>query len=169
MVPAVESLYVAPDLRPLHWSSVLGPARLGAEFVGDSIYGAMTSPTGKQNIVAVGRPDLLVSAAMVEALLPLLPLTSTWTDSVGVLSVDLATTRIIAAELAAVGVEDLLVDSSSTRPTWVVTLRAGQLSVLYWVDRDTGAVLRVQQPLSAHTGTELEYRARPEAAGAPPP
>ena len=168
MVPAVESLYVAPDLRPLHWSSVLGPARLGAEFVGDSIYGAMTSPTGKQNIVTAGRPDLLVSGAMVETLLPLLPLTSTWTDSVGVLSVDLATTRLIAADLAVVGEEDLVVDSSSTRPTWVVALRAGQYNALYWVDRDTGAVLRVQQPLSPHAGTELEYRARSEAVGAPP-
>jgi hypothetical protein len=169
IVPAVDSLYIGPDLRPLHWSSVLGTARLGAEFVGDSIYGAMTSPTGKQNIVAAGRPDLLVSGAMVEAILPLLPLTSTWTDSAGVLSVDLATTQVIAAELAVVGEEDLPLDSSATRPTWVVALRAGEHSVVYWVDKASGALLRIQQPLRSHTGTDLEYRLRCETVGTSPP
>jgi hypothetical protein len=73
-VPSIESLYVAPNLKPIHWSSALGPARLGVEFVGDSIYGATTAPTGRRNIVLAGRPDLLVSGAMAEAFLPLLPL-----------------------------------------------------------------------------------------------
>jgi hypothetical protein len=168
LVPAVESLYVAPDLRPLHWSSALGTARLGTEFVGDSIYGAMTSPTGKQNIVAAGRPDLLVSGAMLEALLPLLPLSSTWVDSVGVLSVDLATTHVIPAELAVVREEDLVTDTLAIRPTWVVALRAGQLSLQCWVDKTSGAVLRVTQALSSHTGTELEYRMRSDSVGVSP-
>jgi hypothetical protein len=169
LVPAVESLYVAPDLRPLHWSSALAAARLGAEFVGDSIYGAVTSPTGKQNIVAAGRPDMLISGAMVESIVGLLPLSFTWTDSVGVLSVDLATTQVIAAELAVVGEEDLAVDSSVTRPTWVVALRSAQHSALYWVDKASGSVLQVQQRLNPHTGTELEYRMRSETIGSPPP
>jgi hypothetical protein len=168
LVPAVESLFVAADLHPLHWSSALGAARLGAEFVGDSIFGAMTAPTGKQNIVAAGRPDLLVSGPMVEALLPLLPLTSAWTDSVGVLSVDLVSTRVIPAELAVVGEEDLILDQPAGRPVWIVALRAGDRSVLYWVEKAGGAVLRVQQALPPHTGTEMEFRVRSESLGASP-
>ena len=61
VVPSAESLYVAADMRPLHWSSTLGVARLGVEFVGDSIFGATTAPTGRQNIVLAGRPPLGVS------------------------------------------------------------------------------------------------------------
>src|SRR5205823_13447210 len=114
------------------WSSALGVARLGTEFVGDSIYGAMISPTGKQNIVAAGRIDLLVAGSMVETVIPLLPLTANWSDSVSVLSVDLAATRVIPGEIAVVGEEEFLADSTAARPAWVVALRANDQSVLYW-------------------------------------
>lgn len=169
LVPAVESLYVAPDMRPLHWSSTLGSARLGVEFVGDSLYGATTSPTGKQNIVIAGRPDLMVSASMTEMLLPLLPLTTGWTDSAAVLAVDLSSSAVVAAELAVVGEEDVTVDSLTLRPSWVVALRVGARHVLYWVEKETGTPRRIEQPLPAHAGTSLEYRYRPEAIMPSPP
>lgn len=169
VVPAAESLYLAPELRPIHWSSALGPARLGVEFVGDSIYGATTSPMGKQNIVMAGRPDLLVSGPMVETLIPLLPLTSIWTDSVGVLAVDATTSAVLPAELAIIGEENLMVDTVTQRPAWVVALRAGPRHVLYWVDKETGAALRIDQPLSDHVGTLLEYRIRLESGPPAPP
>ena len=170
LVPAVESLYVDPDLRPLHWSSTLGAARLGAEFVGDSVYGATTMGMGKQNIVVNGRPDLVVSGPMLEALLPLLPLTVNWIDSVGVLGVDLVTNHVTPAELAVVGEEELPMDSSTVRRSWVIALRAGDRHVLVWIDKESGAALRVRQPLPSHVGTELEYRLRPPSdTGTAPP
>ena len=168
LVPSVESLYVAPDLRPLHWSSALGEARIGAEFVGDTIYGAATMQAAKQNLVLNSRPDLLVSSSMLETLLPLLPLTSNWADSVGVLGVDLSASQVVAAELAVVAEEDVAIDSSSSRPTWVIALRSGPHHVLVWVDKESGAVLKSQQSLPAHVGSELEYRLRPERGTAPP-
>lgn len=169
MVPAAESLYLALDTRPIHWQSVLGGARLGVEFVGDTIFGAVSAPGSKQSLVLPIRADLLVSQAMTEILLPLLPLTAQWTDSVGVLAVDMAGGTVIPAELAVIGEEQLLVDSLLIRPAWVVVLRADQRSVLFWVDKETGEVLRVQQPLPLHAGSLLEYRVRREPAPAPPP
>ena len=169
VVPAVESLYVAPDMRPLHWSSTLGSARLGAEFVGDSIYGATTAPTGKQNIVLGSRPDLFVSATMAEALLPLLPLTSTWMDSVGLLAVDLVTTAVLPAEIAVVGEEDLAIDTLTQRASWVVAIRTGSRSVVYWIDKEHGATLRMEQALPAHIGRLVQYRLRADPPPAPPP
>lgn len=169
VVPAAESLYLAPELRPIHWSSALGPARMGVEFVGDSIYGATTSPMGKQNIVLAGRPDLLASGALVEMLIPLLPLTSTWTDSVGVFAVDATTSAVLPAELAVIGEENLMVDTVTQRPAWVVALRAGPRNVLYWIDKETGAALRIEQTLPAHAGTLLQYRIRWEPGTPAPP
>jgi hypothetical protein len=169
VVPAAESLYLAPELRPIHWSSALGTARLGVEFVGDSIYGATTSPMGRQSIVLAGRPDLLVSGAMVEMLIPLLPLTSAWSDSVGVFTVDAAMSAVLPAELAVIGEENLMVDTVTPRPAWVVALRAGPRHVLYWIDKETGAALRIDQPLPAHIGTLLEYRIRSESGVPAPP
>jgi hypothetical protein len=169
VVPAVESLYVAPDMRPLHWSSTLGSARLGAEFVGDSIYGATTAPSGKQNIVLGSRPDLFVSAAMAETLLPLLPLTSTWMDSVGLLAADLVATTVLPAEIVVVGEEDLALDTLSQRASWVVAIRTASRSVIYWIDKENGATLRMEQALPLHIGRLLQYRLRADPPPAPPP
>ena len=124
--------------------------------------------TGKQNLVVNGRPDLLVSGPMLETLLPLLPLTANWVDSVSVLSADLVTSFVIPAELAVVGEEELSVDSSVVRRSWVIALRAGERHVLVWIDKESGAALRVRQPLPLHVGTELEYRLRPDIGTAPP-
>jgi hypothetical protein len=173
VVPSIESLYVAPSLRPIHWSSALGAARLGVEFVGDSIYGASTAPGGRRNIVLAGRPDLLISGAMAEAFLPLLPLAPAWTDSVGIFAADASTSTILPAELVVVGEENLMVDSTMQRPAWVVALRWGTesvaRSVLYWIDKETGAALRIEQPLPAHVGTLLQFRMHAETATPPPP
>src|SRR5690242_16992065 len=60
--PTTDSLVVRrSDLRPLHWASSLGPARLAAEFTPDTVFGAMTSPLGKQTLILPNRPDLLVN------------------------------------------------------------------------------------------------------------
>lgn len=169
-VPAAESLFVAPDMRPLRWSSSLGTARLAAAFVGDTIMGATTAGWSKQNLFVVGRPDLLVSGAMVELVLGLLPLEHDWRDSAAVLSMGIASREIIPVELIALGTEQLLVDTVSTRPTIVVALRSEPRSALYWVDVGTGAVLRMQQVLPPHVGILLEYRLRfPDVAASTRP
>ena len=169
IVPSAESLYVTGDMRPIHWVATLGASRLGVEFAGDSIFGATASPTGRHSLLLVGRPDLLVSLGMVEALLPLLPLDSAWADSAAVLSVDAASGAVMPAELAVVGVEDVESDATSARPSWVIALRAEARSATLWVDRESGEVRRVQQPLPPHVGSMLEYRVKATPATAAPP
>ena len=161
IVPAVESLFIAPDMRPVHWSSQIGAAQLGAEFAGDSIFGATNTPGGKRSLLLVGRPDLLVSLAMIEALLPMLPLAPSWSDSAAVLAVDAASGTVLPAELSVIAEEETRVDSVTLRPSWVVSVRAEEGSAQFWVDKDSGEILRVQQQVPAHVGTIMEYRRRP--------
>jgi hypothetical protein len=78
------------------------------------------------------------------------------------------TNQVTPAELAVVGEEELPVESSAARPCWVIALRAGEHHVLVWIDKASGAALRVLQPLPAHVGTELEYRLRPDTGSVPP-
>jgi hypothetical protein len=163
VVPAVETLYVTPAMHPLLWNSVLGHARLGATFVGDTVIGATSTPAGRQNLIVAARSDLLVSQSMVEMLLPLLPLTAQWSDSASVLAVDAGAGTVIPVELAVVAEENVLVDSITERPSWVVAMRAETKTILFWVDKESGDVHRTQQPLPAHTGSLLEYRRRPDA------
>ena len=161
IVPGVESLFVAPDMRPVHWSSALGAGRLSAEFAGDSIFGATTTPMGRRSLLLVGRPDLLVSLAMIEALVPMLPLAPAWSDSAAVLAVDAASGAVLPAELSVIAEEETRVDSVTMRPSWVVSVRAEEGSALFWVDKEGGDVLRVQQQVPAHVGRGMEYRRRP--------
>jgi hypothetical protein len=167
IVPAAESLFLARTLRPLHWSAVVGAGHLAAEFVGDSIYGATSGPAGKHNIVMQREPDLLVSAAMVEAVLAALPLAMDFHDSVTVLDVSLAVSRTTPAEIAVVGEEDLQ-ESNGARPCWVVALREDQRQALYWVEKASGITLQMQQPLPAHVGRRLDYRFIDESGGTSP-
>lgn len=164
-VPSVDSLYLATDFRPLHWASATGPARLAAEFVGDSLLGATGAGRWKQNIVVTGQPDLLVSSPMVETMLALLPLGDSWRDSAAALSVNTVATAVIPAELSVIATEDLPLDSATVVPMWVVAARTAASSIVYWVDKATGAAVRIQQPIPAHVGRTLEFRLR----HAPPP
>src|SRR5204863_1704539 len=73
------------DLRPLHWIVTHGAARVAAEFTPDSIFGAMTSPLGKHNVVLPNRGDLLVNTMAVDAILTSLSLAATYRDSASLL------------------------------------------------------------------------------------
>ena len=168
LVPASETLFVASNLRPLNWYSAAREARLGASFVGDTIFGATSTPAGKQSLILAGRPDLLVSQPMIEMLVPLLPLSAEWADSAAVLAVDMTAGYVIPVALSVIGDEQVVLDSTVSRPAWVVTLRADARTILLWVDKESGDIYRVQQPLPAHVGTLLEYRRRPDAVTAPP-
>jgi hypothetical protein len=159
-VPAAETLYVSMALRPLQWYAAQGAARVGATFVGDTVFGAISAPSGKLQMIIASRPDLVVSQALLDALMPLLPLSPAWSDSAGVLAVDMAGGTVIPSELTVIGEEEVTFDSISTRPVWVVALRAEMRTVLLWVDKENGEPLRIQQPLPAHVGTLLEYRRR---------
>lgn len=164
-VPSAESLFVGTDFRPLQWSATLGQARLTVAFGRDSIFGGTTGPGGRQTIMQAGGASLIVSVAMLEALFPLLEWTPHRSDIVAVLVVDHVSSSVIPSELAVIGE-----DTVDRRPAWIVVLRAPARSVLFWVDRETGTSLRVQQLLPLNGASMLEYRPITPAphAGAPP-
>ena len=160
VVPAIESLFVSGAGRPIQWSATLGASRLVYAFVRDSIFGAVSTTAGRQNVVHPGTGHVVVSTAMVEMLFRGMALEPYRTDSVGVLVVDRSTSLIVPGELSVIG-EDLVAEPSASapRPAWIVVLRAeGPRTVIFWVDKADGALLRLQQPLPVHAGSLLEYR-----------
>jgi hypothetical protein len=93
-IPAADSLLAGiVDLHPIHWSSTLGGARLAAEFRGDTVFGATSAPSGRRSMVAAVPSGTMISSAMLETVLRLLPLTTGWEDSTGTLSTRLPRTR----------------------------------------------------------------------------
>ena len=166
-VPAAESLDVARSMRPAQWAGSVGNARVTVAFGRDSIFGGTTGPGGRQTIILAGGPSLIVSTAMLEALFPALHWTPYRSDSVQVLVIDHVASSVISAELAVIGE-----DSVDARAAWIAVLRAPARSVLFWIDQETGAVLRLQHPLPLNGASMLEYRLRANRdarkPGAPP-
>jgi hypothetical protein len=157
LVPAVDTLLLAFDARPVYWSSLIGGSRLRIEFGNDSASAALAGPHASRGFTFEVPPDIVGSGAMLEVVVGLLPHSLGWADSVTVLHADLRGVDVVAAEVVVVGEVTLMVESHD-RPCWLVALRAQSRQVLHWVDKETGAVLRSQRAIPAHVGSTLEYR-----------
>jgi hypothetical protein len=144
---ASDSLVVRrDDLRPLHWIASHGLARVAAEFTPDTIFGAMTSPLGKQNVVLPNRGDLLVNAMAVDAVVASLPLTTTWRDSASLLVIDAGGSALTPATLAVEGEEHVTVPGGEF-DCWIVSLEAERGSERLWVTKQGQVVVRSEQAL----------------------
>lgn len=165
IVPSIDSLFLAPDIWPIHWSSELGKSRFGAEFSSDSVFGVTVTPSARRSLILGSRPDMLVSTAMIEAIVGLLPLSADWSDSAAVLAVDAGDAMVIPAELAIIGSETSVTDTSGV---WIMAVRTDRGQLQLWIEKSTGQTVRVEQALPSHVGARLEFRSRMLSGAAPP-
>lgn len=164
-VAASETLILSADVRPVSFQSQLGPATLTLDFLADSAAGSATMGASSAPLRLEVPPDLILSGAMLDVLMTVLPLSGVFADSVSVLRADVEGTTIFQAELAVVG-EELAPDPAGDG-SWLVALRSGPRTVHLSVSKANGAVLRLQQSVPAHVGTIVEYRLR-DASLRPP-
>jgi hypothetical protein len=144
---ASDSLVVRrDDLRPLHWIATHGLARVAAEFTPDSVFGAMTSPLGKQNVVLPNRGDLLVNTMAVDAVVSSLPLSLAWRDSASLLVIDAGGSALTPATLAVEGEEHVTVPAGEF-DCWIVSVEAERASERLWVTKQGQVVVRSEQVL----------------------
>ncbi len=155
-IPAADSLFTTlGGLRPLHWSSTLGRARLVAEFRGDTVFGGTSAPPGRRSIVSVLPPDVIVSAAMLESVLRLLRLQPAFEDSTTTLSITLSGNAVLPARLAVIG-EDRVRVPAGTFDCWVVSVHAGDTARgLYWVTKNDPILVRTALDVPVLNGAQL--------------
>ena len=156
-IPASDSVFADPaTLHPIHWSSTLGQARLAAEFRGDTAYGATSAPQGRRSIVAQVPAGTLVSAAMLETELRLLPLRTTWEDSTTTLSVTAGSNAVLPTRIAVIG-EDRVRVPAGTFDCWVVSVHADTAGGrgLYWVTKQDPIVVRSALDVPALGGAQM--------------
>ncbi len=141
-IPATDSLFAAiGTLSPMHWASTLGGARLGLEFRADSAFGGTIAPAGRRSMIAAVPAGTLVSAAMLETVLRVLPLQSGWEDSTTTLSVSLSASAVLPTRLSVIG-EDRVRVPAGTFDCWVVAVHADPARGLYWVTKRDPIVVR---------------------------
>ena len=167
IVPSFDSLFLAGDLRPVRWTSSLAASHLEVEFGADSLRAVIRGPAGASAATLEAPPDLLLSGAMLELVVGLLPLSPAWADSVSVLSADMSGADVSVMEIVVIGDEPSAPDPNSPGK-WIVALHAESRELRIWVDKASGAAVRTQQTLPTHTGTMLELRLRESAEATPP-
>jgi hypothetical protein len=154
-LPTVDSLFVDPvGLRPMHWTSTLGQARLAVEFRGDTAYGATSAPTGRRSIVTTLPRGTFVNTGMLEAALRLLPLNTAWEDSASTLSVTLSGHAVVPTRLSVIG-EDQIRVPAGTFDCWVVAVHADVSRGLFWVTKRDPMVVRSVLDVPSLGGAQL--------------
>lgn len=154
-IPSADSLLTdIAGLHPLHWTSTQGLARLGAEFRGDTAFGATAAPSSRRSIVTVVPSGTMVSSAMLETALRLLPLQTAWEDSTTALSITLSSTTIVPTRLSVIG-EDRVRVPAGTFDCWVVAVHADASRGLYWVTKRDPQVVRSALDVPSLGGAQL--------------
>jgi hypothetical protein len=153
-VASTDSLFVDPSLHPLHWTAILGQARLAAEFRGDSAYGATSGPPGRRSIVMAVPPRTVVSGAMLESILRIEPIQLGWEDTVATLSVSLTGASVSPTRMYLVS-EDRVQVPAGTFDCWVVAVRSEGSKGLYWVTKRDPIVVRSTLDVPALGGAQL--------------
>ncbi len=142
-------------LRPLHWGSNRGSARISADFHGDTAVGSVGGPPGRRSLVAPLPPGTLINSAMLETVLRMLPLNSSWEDSASTLTASLGGVSTLPTRLSVIG-EDRVRLPAGTFDCWVVAIHAGDTARgLYWVTKRDPIVVRSALDLPAMGGAQL--------------
>jgi len=154
-VSSTDTLFAGlTDLRPIHWSSSLGGARLVAEFRGDTAFGATSAPSGRRSMVMALPSGTLISGSMLEAALRVLPLQTGWEDSTSTLSVSLSANSVVPTRLSVIG-EDRVRVPAGTYDCWVVAVHADAGRGLYWVTKQNPIVVRSAIDIPSMGGAQL--------------
>jgi hypothetical protein len=154
-IPSYDSLVTdVAALRPIHWSATSGESHLAFEFRSDSAFGGTSTPGGRRSAALAVPPATLVSGAMLETALRLLPLSAAWEDSMPLLSVGVGSNALLPARLAVIG-EDRVHVPAGTFDCWVVSVHAEQTKGLYWVTKSDPIVVRSTLDVPTMGGAQL--------------
>ncbi len=154
-VPTEDSLFAdVGALRPVHWSATSGEAHLALEFRSDSAFGGTSTPGGRRSMTLAVPAGTLVSGAMLETVLRLLPLTTAWEDSMPVLSIGVGSNSVLPTRIAVIG-EDRVRVPAGTFDCWVVSVHADQTKGLYWVTKSDPIVVRSTLDVPLMGGAQL--------------
>ena len=152
---STDSLIVArADLRPLHWGSLLGDARIGLEFAGDSVFGAVSAPQGRRSVAVSVPAGLLVNQAMLEVALRTLALRTEWVDSTVSLSITMGGATTVPTTLT-VSAEEQIRVPAGTYDCWVVSASAGEGRATYWVAKRERVVVQSVHVLASMADTRV--------------
>jgi len=173
------------DLTPVRWTARNGLSQLAVSFTQDSMFVALQDYQGRGSFASAIPPGALLTPAMVDELLTLLPLADGYHANASLVMIDSGAPRPVPATISVEGSASVALATPAVPPAaaasvassagvqlagaqppapvecWVVVLRAGSQEKRYWVSKSPQRVLKTEQATSGGVLTELLQQRTP--------
>lgn len=141
------------DLAPVRWTARNGVSQLAVSFTTDSMFAALQDYQGRGSFAAGIPPGALVTPAMVDRLLALVPLSAGYRSGASLVNIEERGPQTAPATLSVEGEEQVMLGVQAV-DCWVVVLRTPTAEKRYWVQKSPQRVVKTQRQTANGTLTE---------------
>lgn len=154
-IATYDSLHLRrADLAPVRWTARNGVSQIAVSFTADSMFAALQDYQGRGSFAAGLPPGALITPAMVDRLLALVPLGIGYRSGASLVNIEERGPQAVPATLSVEGEEQVLLGAQAV-DCWVVVLRAPTTEKRYWVQKSPQRVVKTQRQTANGTLTEL--------------
>jgi len=145
------------DLMPVRWTARNGVSQLAVSFTADSMFAALQDYQGRGSYTAGIPPGALITPAMVDRLLALVPLSVGYRSGATLVNIEAGGPQAVPATITVEGEESVMLGTQSV-DCWVVVLRTATTEKRYWVQKIPQRVVKTERITANGIVTELLQR-----------
>jgi hypothetical protein len=155
-VTLADTLFLSrSDLTPLHHVMHAPGSDVTTDFGADSIRATFTGEQGAAREAIAAEPSVLASLYLLEALVGVAPLDSSWRGGARLAAIGRDGAGIVPVVLHTTGQERVLIPDGPA-DCWVLSLQVGKGGQRLWVRKSDGVVVKERIPVVGMGNTELE-------------
>ena len=141
------------DLAPVRWTARNGVSQLAVSFTADSMFAALQDYQGRGSFAAGTPPGALITPAMVDRLLALVPLGTGYRSGASLVNIEERGPQAVPATISVEGEEQVMLGGQAVE-CWVVVLRTPTTEKRYWVQKSPQRVVKSERQTANGTLTE---------------
>lgn len=154
-IATYDSLHLRrADLTPMRWTARNGVSQLAVSFTTDSMFAALQDYQGRGSFAAGIPPGALITPAMVDRLLALVPLGAGYRSGASLVNIEATGPQAVPATITVEGEEQVMMGMQSV-DCWLVVLRTPSTEKRYWVQKAPQRVVKTERMTTSGMVTEL--------------
>ena len=154
-IATYDSLHLRrADLTPVRWSARNGVSQLAVSFTNDSMFAALQDYQGRGSFAAGIPPGALLTPAMVDRVLALVPLSLGYRSGASLVNIADRGPQAVPATITVEGEQPLMLGTQSV-DCWIVVLRTPTSEIRYWVEKSPQRVVKTERQSANGTLTEM--------------
>jgi hypothetical protein len=166
-IATYDSLHLRrADLTPTRWTARNGVSQLAVSFTNDSMFAALQDYQGRGSFAAGIPPGALITPAMVDRLLALVPLSSGYRSGASLVNIEEAGPQAVPATITVEGEQQVMLGAQPVE-CWLIVLRTPTTEKRYWVQKSPQRVVKTERSVGNGTLTELLQLPLPQPPATP--